>query len=128
MNYADIFAAGSLVWPMTILLMFLVVLKQMRDDVRPIFHSIVSGLAANAQSNATAYAIAIGFGLSASFSAFWDVFNNLDASSLAVMSWHQYAALWTKVLNPFIVAVLAYATQNNFSGGGIPLGNKPPPA
>lgn len=126
MNNENLFAAGSVVWPLTVLLMFLIVLKQLRDDVRPIVRSIVTGLSANAQSNAPAYAIAIGFGLSASFSAFWDVFNQLDAASLVALSWHQYAALWTKVLNPFIVAVLAYATQNKFKGGGISPDAEPP--
>jgi hypothetical protein len=82
--------------------------------VSPLFKTVVGGLTQDAGRNAKEYAIALGFGLSASLSAFWDVFSRLDATSLGAMSWHQYAALWSKVANPFIVAVLAYATQNNF--------------
>lgn len=104
--------------PLAIVLIGLLALRQVRDDVRPIFSGIVSGVAKSAQSNALAYAIALGFGLSASFSAFWEVFHTLDSTSLSVMSWHQYAALWTKVLNPFIVAILAYATKSDFKGFG----------
>lgn len=126
MTFAD---SLPYVWPLTILLVALLVLRQVREEMKPIFSSIVGGLSKNAQSNATQYAIAIGFGLSASMSAFYDVFNDLTSTNLAAMSWHQYAALWTKVLNPFIVAVLAYATQSNFkkpSNGTAP--PFPPPA
>lgn len=108
------FVADSSVWPMTVLLMFLLTLWRVQQDVRPIFIAVRDGVAREAGSNAAAYAIAILFGLTASASAFIDVFQHLDAASLAAMSWHQYATLWVKVLNPFFVAVLAYATQNKF--------------
>lgn len=111
----NFFSAGSLVWPMTMLLIVLLVVRKVESDLHPVFSSIVSGVAQNAGSNATAYAIAIMFGLSASLSAFYDVFYALDAAAWKVISWHQYAALWTKVANPFCVAVLAYATQNKFT-------------
>lgn len=110
----------TLVWPLAFMLLVLVITRQFFQDVRPIFVSVVNGVAKDAQSNARAYAIAILFGLSASFSAFWDVFHSLDSTSLAAMSWHAYFALWTKVLNPFIVAILAYATKSDFKGGGQP--------
>lgn len=101
------------------MLTVLVITRRLASDLRPIFTNVVGGVAKSAQSNAPAYAIAILFGLSASLSAFIDVFKELSASALSAMSWHQYATLWAKVLNPFIVAVLAYATQNKFRGGGI---------
>lgn len=128
MNYADIFHADSMVWPLTFLLIALLVLRQVRDEVKPIFSSIVGGVAKSAGSNATAYAIAIMFGLSASLSAFYDVFSQLDAKALTDMSWHQYFSLWAKIGNPFIVAVLAYATQNKFTGGGLSGTNPPLPS
>lgn len=112
MTFADSLAY---VWPLSFILVALFVLRQLSTEVKPVFTSIIGGLSKNAQSNATQYAIAIGFGLSASFSAFYDVFNNTTAKEIASMSWHGYAALWTKVANPFIVAVLAYATQSNFT-------------
>lgn len=94
----------------------LIVTRRLASDFRPIVTNVISGVAQDAQSNARAYAVAILFGLSASFSAFWDVFHALDSASLLAMSWHQYFALWTKVLNPFIVAILAYATKSEFKG------------
>jgi hypothetical protein len=109
----------NIVWPLAFILVFLIALRQFRNDARPIVSGIITGLSANATRNATQYAIAIGFGLSASLSAFYDVFNDLSAANLSAISWHQYAALWAKIANPFIVAVLAYATQSNF-------GPKPP--
>ena len=63
-------------------------------------------------------------------SAFYDVFNELTAASLTSLSWHQYAALWTKVANPFIVAILAYATQMPIKNGNLtqpPFPVQPPP-
>lgn len=108
------FVADSVVWPLTALLMFLLVLWRVQQDVRPIFLTVRDGLVREAGSNAPAYAICILFGLSASASAFVDVFQHMDSASLAAMSWHQYAVQWVKVFNPFIVAVLAYATQNKF--------------
>lgn len=115
----------NLVWPLVFLLVMLIVLRQVQHDVTPIFRSVVGGLSQDASRNAKQYAIAIGFGLSASLSAFWDVFARLDSTSLSVMSWHQYAALWSKVGNPFIVAVLAYATQSSFKPS--PNGGTNPP-
>lgn len=114
----------SIIWPLFLCLTILVVARQFTSDVRPIFIAVRDGVAVQARSNAAAYAIAILFGLSASASAFIDVFTKLDSASLAALSWHQYATLWVKVFNPFIVAILAYATQNKFVG---PLGGAKPP-
>lgn len=102
------------VWPLAALLAFLIVSRRVASDVRPIFVNIVGGVAKAAGSNAQAYGIAILFGLSASLSAFYDVFSQLDNKAFGEMNLHQYAALWSKVLNPFCVAILAYATQNKF--------------
>lgn len=107
----------QLVWPLIFLLIMLFVLRQVRDDVNPIFKSVVGGLSQDASRNAKQYAIAIGFGLSASLSAFVDVFKELDAAAIGSLGWHQYAAAWAKVANPFVVAVLAYATQSSFKPG-----------
>lgn len=108
----------QIIWPLVFLLIMLIVIRQVRDDVNPIFKSVIGGLAQDAGRNAKQYAIAIGFGLSASLSAFVDVFKELDAAAVTSLGWHQYAALWAKCFNPFIVAVLAYATQSSFKPGG----------
>lgn len=105
---------SSMVWPLVVLLLALFVLRQVRQDVHPIFVQIIGGVAKSAGSNAPAYAIAILFGLSASMSAFVDVFKEMNRPAIMALSWHQYLVCWAKVFNPFIVAVLAYATQNKF--------------
>ena len=120
------FSADSVVWPLTFLLFALAVLRKVEQDVRPIFVAVTRGVAVQAGNNSAAYATAMMFGLSASASAFVDVFHVLDAATLAAMSWHQYATLWVKVFNPFIVAVLAYATQNKFVRVDNPAGVKTP--
>lgn len=114
MEYLPVIAQFG--WPLIILLCGLFFVNRITGDVRPIFVNIVGGVAKDAGSNAKGYAIACMFGLSASLSAFYDVFSQLDAHTFASLTWHQYAGLWAKVLNPFIVAALAYATQNKFVG------------
>ena len=104
-------------WPLAFLLVVFVILHYVRESIKPIVGSLVSGLAKQAQANATAYAIALGFGLSASLSAFIDVFKDLNSVQFSALSWHQYLALWAKVLNPFLVAILAYSTQSKFRSG-----------
>jgi hypothetical protein len=104
----------AVIWPLCLLLGILAVGRQFATDVRPIFIAVRDGVAKQAQSNAPAYAICILFGMSASASAFIDVFHQLTSEAFQAMSWHTYATLWVKVFNPFIVAVLAYATQNKF--------------
>ncbi len=116
--YVEILA--SLVWPLLVLLIALFVLRQIREDVHPIFVQVVNGVAKSAGSNAPAYAIALLFGLSASLSAFVDVFKDLNRGAILGLSWHQYLVCWAKVANPFVVAILAYATQNKFKGGAQP--------
>jgi hypothetical protein len=121
MTFADSLAY---VWPLSFILVALFVLRQIGEKVEPVFTSVIGGLSKNASSNAVEYAKAIGFGLSASFSAFYDVFGNTTAAEISAMSWHGYAGLWTKVLNPFLVAILAYASQSNFKK---PTGATTPP-
>jgi hypothetical protein len=110
----------QLVWPLAFLLIFLFVLRQVEAQMKPIVTSVVNGVASDAGRNAKQYAIAIAFGLSASLSAFVDVFKELDAAAVTALGWHQYGALWAKCLNPFIVAVLAYATQGSFKAPPTP--------
>lgn len=102
------------VWPLSFILVALFILRQLGEKIEPVVTSLVGGLSKNAGNNAMEYAKALGFGLSASLSAFYDVFGNTTGAEITAMSWHGYAALWTKVMNPFIVAILAYGAQSNF--------------
>lgn len=99
------------IWPLLVFALLLVGLHQVKEQVNPVIGGIVKGLSMHAQANATGYGMAILFGLSASLAAFYDLFSQVSKTDIAGMSWHQYMSLWAKVLNPFIVASLAYATK-----------------
>ncbi len=123
MNYADYM---NLVWPLAFILVTLLFVRQLRTDASPIIKGVITGLSVNATRNASQYAIALLFGVSASCSAFIDVFAKLDVAAWGAISWHQYATLWVRVANPFFVAILAYATQNGFSPARQSSGTIPP--
>ena len=113
MNY--LLNPPPVVWPLLALLVVLFLLRQASSEVKPIVRGVVAGVAANAKTNAAAYATAFCYGLTASISAFIDVFKDMSAVNLGTISWHQYAVLWAKVLNPFVVAILAYTAQSKFA-------------
>lgn len=115
---------STIIWPLAFILVSLIVMRQLRDDLGPIFRSMVASLSTTAAKNSGQFAIALGFGLSASLSAFVDVFHTLSFDAWQDMTWHQYATMWAKCFNPFIVAVLAYATQ---SGVKVPPSDTKPP-
>lgn len=100
-----------IVVPLFVLLVVLLGLREVKDTINPVFGGIIAGLATHAKENAPGYGMAVMFGLSASLSAFYDIFSQTTKTDLEIMSWHQYLALWCKVFNPFIVASLAYATK-----------------
>lgn len=89
-----------------VFLFVLLVLRQVRSDVQPIFTNVIGGVALGAKSNAAAFAMAIGFGLSASLQVATDEATKLNWVILAAAC---------KVTQPFIAGCVAYATQNKFS-------------
>lgn len=88
-----------------VFLFVLLVLRQVRSDVQPIFTNVIGGVAAGAKSNAGAYAMAIGFGLSASL--------QVAADEGTKLNWLIFAAA-CKITQPFVAGCVAYATQNKF--------------
>lgn len=115
----DPFAAGSLVWPLCFLLVSLIVLRQLRDDVRPIFVNVVAGVAKNAQGNAIFYALAMMIGTLSSLQALADVARE--------MHWG-YVEAFAKILQPGLAAVvgLMMRTPGNISVATAPTGTEPP--
>jgi hypothetical protein len=101
----------GVIWPMVLFAVLLFALHQVKEQINPLITGVVTGLAQHAQANSAAYGMAVMFGLSASLAAFYDVFSQVDTSTMKGMSWWQFGALLAKVLNPFVVAVLAYATK-----------------
>lgn len=130
MNYENFFATESFVWPLCVVLIILAVLRKVEAQLNPIVVAMTQGVANQARARAMDWAKAFGFGLSASLAAFYDLFSQLDINAFHGMSVHQYLALWAKVANPFVVAVLAYATQSNaggtFTGAPKPTTTTPP--
>lgn len=107
----EILNPPAIVWPLTCLLFALIVLHLVREELKPITRAMVPALAQNASKNATVYMIAFTFGLSASLSAFYDMFKDLTAEQAAGLSWWQVVACLCKVANPFVVAALAYVLK-----------------
>lgn len=99
-------------WPLVVALVLLYLLNKVSHQVQPIIVGVVSGLAKQANSNALAYGLAIGYGLSASLQAL--------AEQATLLHWPIIAAI-AKIANPFIVAMLAFAAN-----GFTPTAPKPP--
>lgn len=99
MNYADIFEASSIVWPLSFLLIMLILLRQLREDVRPIFIGMVGTLAKQSTSNAVSWAIGLMMGLLGSLEALGEV--------AQAMHW-TYLAAFAKVLQPGLAAIVGY--------------------
>lgn len=97
MNYADIFQAGSVVWPLCFLLVSLIGMKKLREDIRPIFVNVVAGVAKNAQSNAIFYALACMIGTLSCLQALADVAREFH--------WI-YVEAFAKILQPGLSAVV----------------------
>lgn len=91
-------------WPLVVVLVLLIVLRKIESTVNPVIVSVVSGLAKQASSNALAYGLAIGYGLSASLQAL--------AEQAVLLNW-PYVAAFARVFNPFVVAMLAFAANGN---------------
>lgn len=90
------------VWPLAFILVALLILKQVRTDVRPIFVGIVSGLAETSKKNSLFYAMAIAYALAASLQALADVSRDLH--------WPLVEA-FAKVTQPGVVAIIAYVNK-----------------
>lgn len=115
MNYADIFNAlvlmlASNVWPLTGLLIALLILKKIKDDVRPIFLKMVDPLARQAQSNAVAWAVGILLAILSMLGALTEV---------AQQQGWVWVGIACKVLGPPIATIVALTRQSP--------ANPPPP-
>ncbi len=99
MNYAEVFEANSLVRPLSFILIALILLRQLRDEVRPIFSGMIGTLAKQSSSNAVAWAVGIMMGTLASLQALGEVAQQLH--------WI-YVAAFAKVLQPGLAGIVAY--------------------
>lgn len=111
MNYSDIFEASSIVWPLSFILIALIMLRQVREDVRPIFRGMVGTLATQSSTNAVAWAVGIMMGTLGSLGALSEVAKG--------MNW-PFLEAFAKVAQPGLAAVVSYIMASP--------AQKPPPA
>lgn len=91
------------VWPLSFLLVSLVVLRQLRDDLRPIATGVINGVAAQSSRNALAWAFGLMIATLGSLNALVEVAEK--------MHWI-YLAAFAKVLQPGLAAVIGYVTKS----------------
>ena len=103
MSADSLFASSSVVWPLVFLLIALLALKQVRDDIRPIFIGIVTGLKEKAQSNAMAWAVMLLVALLGSMQAMIEVAQENH--------WKIMESL-AKIATPFFAGLVAGTRQS----------------
>lgn len=94
---------NALIWPLTFMLVSLLLLRQLRMDLNPIFRSVIGGVSQNAQRNSMAYAMCFLMACAASLQALADVSRDLG--------W-VYVEAACKVIQPGTVAIIAYVTKS----------------
>ena len=99
----SILESNSLVWPLSFLLIALLILKRVQDDVRPIFLGMVGPLAKQAQTNAVAWTVGLMLGVLSSLGALTEVATQ--------MQW-TYVAIACKVLGPGLATIVALIKQS----------------
>lgn len=117
MTTDGIFAANSLVWPLSFILISLLLLRQLRDDVRPIFSGMIGTLAKQSSNNAVAWAVGIMMGLLGSLEALGEVAQQ--------MHW-LYLAAFAKVLQPGLAAIVSYIMASPAQKPPVPSSTTPP--
>ena len=89
-------------WPLTFLICALYLLHHLREDIRPIVHGVIDSLGKQAGRNAIIWTMALMYACAASLQALAEVATQLQ--------W-LYLAAAAKVLQPGIVAVIAYVNK-----------------
>lgn len=92
-----------IVWPLTFLLLALVVLRRIEQDLRPVFRNVVAGVATNAQTNALRYAMALMLASLATMQSLADVARD--------MHWI-YVEAFAKIATPALAAIVAFVSPS----------------
>lgn len=99
MNFTQCF---PLVWPLTFLLLALIIIRKIGDDMRPVFVGVVGGVAQNAKQYSLMYAMGALYATGASLQALGEVATQFE--------W-VYVAAFAKVAQPGVIAIIAYVTK-----------------
>ncbi len=108
----------TLGWQLIGLLIALLILKQVKDEIKPIFQSMVDPLRKQASTNAIAWATGIMLGVLSSLGALVEV--------AAQMHW-VYVGIACKVLGPGLATIVALVKQSPVEPTK-PAGSPPPSA
>lgn len=100
------FETLNLVWPLTFLLLALIVLRKIEADLSPVFRNVVTGVATNAQANALRYAMAMMLASLAAMQSLADVARDLH--------W-VYVEAFAKIATPALAAVVAFVSPSSTS-------------
>lgn len=102
MNLQHLSDALTLLWPLIILLIVLLVLWRLEKEMKPVVTGVMTGLANNAKQKALLYAMGALYFLAASLQSLGEVSTQFE--------WVHVAA-FAKVIQPGIVAIIAYVTK-----------------
>lgn len=100
-----------LIWPLAFLLVALLVVRQIRDEMKPVARAVVDGLAKHGARHSLAYAMAILYATAASLQALADVARD--------MGW-LYVEAFAKVVQPGAVAIIAFVRPSPAESGTRP--------
>lgn len=107
------------VWQLLVLFFGLLILKQVKDDIRPIFGAMVNPLTKQAQTNAATWALAIMLAVLSMIGAIKEVADSLH------WLWLGYAC---KILNaPLALLVGLIKQSQTIAGPAAPTGATTPP-
>lgn len=101
-----------LVWPLALVLVTLLVLRAIGPDARALARWIASNLGAHAGKHAMFYAIAVGFGLQAFGTGFYDNFWPIEPPEMAKLGWWQVLAALLKSMSFAIGIMVGYALKD----------------
>lgn len=100
------------VWPLTGLLCFFLFLRAIGDDAKALARWVASAIGAQASKQAMFYVIAVGFGLQAFGTGFYDNFWPLDPPQMKTLGWWQVVAALLKSMSFAIGIMVGYALKD----------------
>lgn len=99
MTYADI---SPIIWPLAALLVSLIILRKLSNSIEPVFQGLISGLKNQASRHSLAWLMALMYASAASLQSLSEV--------AAALQW-VYVAAFAKVVQPAVVAIIAYVNR-----------------
>lgn len=109
MRFSDL---SPLVWPLTMIFIVLMILRAIGDDLKAFTRWVAVTVGSQASKQAMFYVIAIGFGMQAFGTGFYDNFWPLDPPEMAKLGWWQVLAAVLKSMSFAIGIMVGYALKD----------------